>query len=302
MQVLAVERVQVITRGELPFSKKELEAALALRLHDVDLVQPIEVRASGAGGVEVQLAQKRRVVSMLGRRGTSAARHVAQVIADLVRDELSVPLAELAPLEEPPREEAPPVQETSTATVAPLIPEVAVARAPQRVQADLYTFALAVVFAGGSSLDRAGLGVELHGSLHLWDGARLYAGAGFVWSPQLSAQDATIAANNVPLRAGLAWRFQALPVETRAGLVLTVLQISGRDGAETVDRGELYAGAFWNGSYFQRLNESFDLLFSAGVELYPADTTYLAHGQRAFSTDRLAVHASVGLAFGGGAP
>jgi hypothetical protein len=113
----AAPAVRVGLSGEAPFSAAELDAAVRARVPvategkvaDVTVLDIgkdatlVIVTSSGPHSVRVRAGEKSQVVDVGDRTGTSAARIVALVIADLSAEEMTLPTAALPPTPSRPR-------------------------------------------------------------------------------------------------------------------------------------------------------------------------------------------------------
>jgi hypothetical protein len=83
----------LVVTGELPFSKLDLEQAIAVRLLEgSSLPAKLEVIAQGTNRIEVRLGNRRRIVDIGASNGEMVARLVAISVADLLMEIAPAPL------------------------------------------------------------------------------------------------------------------------------------------------------------------------------------------------------------------
>jgi len=272
----------VHTRGELPFSTAELDAALVLRTQLADASSPVPVDAQVTGerdDVIVAVTGRTRRVALGGQHGADAARLVAFALLDLAGDQLDPPAAPER-TQEPERTDdlalvPPPPHATTTTRFEPRMIERAAAPA----------WSLGLVAAGGTRNELAlELGVRLAGPI------RIVGSGGAGLSITNTVMTTTITRRALPLRLSLAWRRGAF--EARAGAVALIEQASA-DRAQTdviVGGG---GAVVWSPVRFER----FAGFVGAGLDGFATAIDYRVAGQPIATTERIGWWGGVGVAW-----
>jgi hypothetical protein len=156
-----------------------------------------------------------------------------------------------------------------------------------------------VLAGSGSSLEGPALGVALDATLRIDSAFSAALTGGASWTPAASFADTRVSSLAFPVRAGIAYHFASLPLEARATAVLTVLAVSGDDGSSSVSRTDWIAGGGASIAYLLPLATRFDFAVGAGADFFANRREFLAHGERAIATDRVAFRLNAGLVFGG---
>ena len=268
--------LEVQTRGELPFSTAELEAALALR---TDLATPgstsrIHTNVVAAGAeIQIDLAGRTRRIGLDGARGAEAARLVAFAIIDVAGEYL-----------DPPRGRSP---VKVAAALSPPTAELAVSATDHRPPVrDELRWSLAVWAATGTR--RAAtveLEIGLRGRLH----AIAAAGATLPATSGTGAMEVTTSA--FPFRVGLGWRIAG--IELRA---LAALQIDRARAQRSSTDVQLGGGASL--TYVAPVSlGGVHPCIGAGLDVFSSSIAYRVQGAPVTSAERLAYWAGLGLAF-----
>ncbi len=268
--------LEIQTRGELPFSTAELEAALALR---TDLATPastsrIQTRVVAEGAeIQIELAGRTRRIGLDGARGAEAARLVAFAIIDVAGEYL-----------DPPRVR-PPVR--VAALPSPPVAELTVSSAADRPHGrDDLRWSLAVWGAAGT---RRAASVELEVGLRGRLNAIAAAGAGLPTAA--GTGDMQVTTSTFPFRLGLGLRIAGLELRVMAALQVdraraqrssTDVQIGG--GASLT-----YVAPFSLGGVHPCVG--------AGLDVFSSSIVYRVQGAPVTSAERLAYWAGFGLAF-----
>ena len=266
--------LEVQTRGELPFSTAELEAALALR---TDLATPgstsrIQTRVVAEGAeIQIDLAGRTRRIGLDGARGAEAARLVAFAIIDVAGEYL-----------DPPRGRSP----IRVAVSPPPIAELTVSAADPPVVGDELRWSLAVWAAAGTR--RAAsveLEVGLRGRLHA------IAAAGATLPTTSGTGDMQVTTSAIPFRVGMGWRIAG--VELRA---MAALQIDRARAQRSSTDVQLGGGASL--TYVAPLSlGGVHPCIGAGLDVFSSSIAYRVQGAPVATAERLAYWAGLGLAF-----
>jgi hypothetical protein len=250
------------TSGDLPFTRAELEAALAVRvgLAEAGASRRIDAQVTGdARHVQIAVAGRARSVALAGERGADAARLVAFSILDVAGDQLDPPAG--------PRDEI------------PLEPSPAPA-----LKQDTGPWTLALWGSVGS--DAAGtleLAAPLAGRVRLVGAA----GVGLATSERAMAREVSLRA--FPARLWLAMR--VWHVELRAGAVGVLQQASAaRSSLDTL------AGASAGVVFVEPLAHGFSLLAGGGGDAFANALDYRVDGMHVTTTDRFGWWAGAGIA------
>ena len=181
--------LQLLCAAELPFTREDLAAALALRIADSAAAgYTAAVRAAGDGMVEVSLGERQRAVYLGERRGSSAARWVALAVIDLIAQEAAPPL---------------PAGDTRS----PSLPPRAI-------------FLFYPVIGLGASENPLQASGGLGGSLRIYSGLRWTIDVSYGGSPKARLHEVEVDLQELPLRSGPAYRWQRLPLEVRLSAVV----------------------------------------------------------------------------------
>jgi hypothetical protein len=265
--------LEIETRGELPFSTAELEAALALR---TDLATPgstsrIQTRVVADGPeIQIDLAGRTRRIGLDGARGAEAARLVAFAIIDVAGEYL-----------DPPRGRSPVRVAASQAPIA----ELAVSAAAPRGRDEL-RWSIAVWAAAGTH--RAAT-VELEVGLR--DRLHAIAAAGATLPATSGTGDMQVTTSALPFRVGLGWRIAG--VELRA---MAALQIDRARAQRSSTDVQLGGGASL--TYVAPLSlGGVHPCIGAGLDVFSSSIAYRVQGAPVASAERLAYWAGLGLAF-----
>jgi hypothetical protein len=289
-----VVRLELAER--LPFSQTELVEAVRLRLQleepgATGTVARVAVRRGGQD-VTVELLDygvKRRV-PLLGASGAPAARRVALVIYDLLRDEVALPVpilpasrpASRPAARSPARRAAPRPRPVILPTPAPIAPP----------GPPLLLLGLLVTAGAGSNVDHASIAATIEGSLRLLPSLRALLGVGPAFVPPFTVDDRSLRLVALPLRVGVAWFPRRGPVELRLLAVAQPYWVRG-DG---VSHSGVLGGAGTAAFYHLRLAWRLRLLLGAGLDLFFNRTELRLRGVTALATERVAFWGGAALA------
>lgn len=268
--------LEVQTRGDLPFSTAELEAALALRtaLATPASTSRIQTRVVAEGGeIQIDLAGRTRRIGLDGARGAEAARLVAFAIIDVAGEYLDPPRGRppvrIAALPRPPAA-------ALTTTFAADLPH----------GRDELRWSLAVWGAAGT---RRAASVELEVGVR----GRLnaIAAAGATLPTTSGTGDMQVTTSALPFRLGVGWRMAGLELRAVAALQVdraraqrssTEVQVGG--GASLIYVAQISLGGVHP-------------CVGAGLDVFSSSIGYRVQGAPITSAERLAYWAGLGLAF-----
>ena len=267
-------RVTLQVAGDLPFSREQLAAALALRGVETPAragVPRVVVRRLGPEAVQIRCDHKRRTLELSSQPAPQVAvRLVALAIVDLARATMAVPLSLPPPRRDPVK--------------------------ARRQGAPRMAMGFLGRVGAGSNADRPHFDLGLDGSLGLWSTLRGVLGVGVAFSLPADEANAHLGVTMLSLRAGLGWSPGALPaLELRLGAVVRPLWLSGDAGDDALEHRGVLAGAALAALYGVRLTGRLDLTLGAGVEAYFNRIAYSVRGSPALATERLAFWGGLGL-------
>jgi hypothetical protein len=305
---LADRQVGLEMGERLPFSRAQLVEAVVLRLPleqgaGAALVR-VGVRGVGRDTVVVELLGRgiRRSVPLLGARGVPAARRVALVIYDLVRDELLLPIPVFPAASRPASHavDSPAVRPAASRPASPIRarpPRAALTEHPPGGPPRLLLGLLAVAGAGTNG-DRATISTTVEASLRLVPALRALLSLGPAFVPPATVNDLSLSLVALPIRVGLAWFPRAGALELRAQVLAQPYWVYGSGGGEQVSHRGLLGGAGVAALYHLRLAWRLWLLLGGGSDVFFNRAELRAHGAPALATERVAFWGGAALAVG----
>jgi hypothetical protein len=259
--------LQLLCDVQLPFTRQDLAAALALRMPaDTAAGHTAEVRAAGDAMVEVSLGERRRAVYLGERRGGAAARWVALAVIDLITQAAAPPLL--------PHEVAPATRLPPPRIFFLIYPTIGLGVAANPVQA-----------TGG-----------LGSSLRLLRGLRWTLDVSYGGSPRARQSEVEVDLQQLSLRSGPAWRLQAVPLELRLSAVVVPYWLRAAAAAGPAQHAGVVVGG--EAALFAYLPLLPRLLATValGVDLFATRAEFLVGGQQVADTARLTAWLGAGLA------
>lgn len=258
--------LQLLCAAELPFTREDLAAALALRISDSAAAgYTAAVRAAGDGMVEVSLGERRRAVYLGERRGGSAARWVALAVIDLIAQQAAPPLP------------------AGLASVSGLPP-------PRIIFLFYPTIGLGA--AENPVLATGGLG----GSLRVYRGLRWTIDVGYGGSPKARLHEVDLDLQELPLRSGPAYRWQRLPLEVRLSAVVVPYWLRAAAAAGPAEHAGVLVGGGAALLAYLPLAPRLLTVIALGVDLFATRSEFLAGGQPVFATAPVTAWLGAGLA------
>ncbi len=273
------------TQG-LPFRAEDLERALALRVRAEHRAQ-LKVRGFGLGSVSLRYGAIRKIIAMEGRQGPAAARYVALLASDLIREALAVNWP--APPPAPPLVPHPPTLLDTTAVTARTAPGTFASKWPGlglRAWGRL---------GGGSNLDQLAFGASLGAAWRLRGGWLAIGSAGVLGRPARALEPGSASWLSVPLRAGLGYRFDAIRVELQLCALASPYWIWGDAQGEGLEQNGLLGGAGLAGLWELGLSASYDAFVGLGVDVFANRLDFQVRGQPLFATERASAHLLLGF-------
>jgi hypothetical protein len=263
-----------VTEGELPFTVRELQDAVELRL---TIAEPGEIGAlqahvlGHADKVTIVVGRKVRVVSIAGTSGARAARTVALTLADLALEEATpVPMTHAG---------APAAREAAPSGGGV---DLLSRRAPSRRAGTMIAILPSIGTAGWGG--GVGLGAPIGG------GWRAATELGYLRGDTVEVSGETVALRGVPLRAAIARRMGLL--ELRLGGAVLAYQVSGGTG-----HGGLVAGGSTAAIMYLPLAGGLSFVVGVGADVFVNQIEFELRGSPAVETPRIAAWTSIGLAW-----
>jgi hypothetical protein len=260
----AADPLSITTDGDLPFSRAELESALAARvgLADAGAASHLDARITGdAHRVEIAVAGRTRAVELAGERGPDAARLVAFSILDLAGDRLDPPASDSEP--------APLLAPRVIAGVTP---------APSHERWSLALWAVAGTRESGVLEINAPVTPRM----------RIVGSAGITRERALGTMDHAASVRGVPVRASVATRFGGLELRLGAGAVV-------EHAIATRSSTDVLVGAGAGAAYVLPITRGFEAIAGAGADAFANRIDYRVDGVHVATTERFAWWAGIAL-------